>query len=108
MVHEKAMLSAADNWVWNGCQICRQADSSRQQEIGHQMHHKGDDSGPGHMPPNQWLGTIDLFYYCHEQDFRVQGCLVIDWNWSLDRAFTMSVFSLQPSTDSCGSLEFVM
>lgn len=108
MVHEKAMLSAANNWVQNGCHICRQADSCRQQEAGHQMHHMGDDSVPVHMPPTQWLGTIGLFYYCHEQDFRVQGCLVIDWIWSLDRAFTMSILSLQPSTDSSGSLEFVM
>lgn len=105
----ESCVSAANDWVQNGCHVCRQADYFQAEvKVAHQMHHKDNDSGSEHMPTKQWTDTIDPFGKSHEQGFKLQGRFFIDRIESVDRAFTTPALHLQPSNDSSRSLEFVM
>lgn len=63
------------------------------------MNHNDHDSGSGHIPTKQWTDTIDAFCVSHEQDFRLQGCFVMDQIESVDRAFTRPTLHFQPADD---------
>lgn len=75
----ESWVSAANDWVQNGCHICKQAGYFQEVvKVTHQMHHQDDDSGSEHVPTKQWTDTIDPFGKSHERGFRLQGRFVVD------------------------------